>query len=95
MFTEEEAKHKVCPQPDIGRCLASECMAWRWSEDKIEIKRVYHSPDAPAGEGWKRYGEIGQSQGLTWQEWARLTPNRQGVCGLAGKADLTLNTGDL
>lgn len=29
-LTEEEAKKKICPQPDMMHCLASKCMAWRW-----------------------------------------------------------------
>lgn len=31
-LTEEEAKKKFCPQPDMARCHASGCMAWRWKD---------------------------------------------------------------
>ena len=29
-MTEEEAKHKICPMPEMGNCVASYCMLWRW-----------------------------------------------------------------
>lgn len=28
--TPEEAKEKLCPQPDFTNCLGPKCMAWRW-----------------------------------------------------------------
>ena len=33
VYTEEEAKKKMCPSLG-GKCVASECMAWRWEEDE-------------------------------------------------------------
>ena len=41
--TEEEAKNKLCPygfDPSCGmaaRCVASDCMAWRWADKKPDI----------------------------------------------------------
>ena len=31
MYTEEEAKKKICPLPEMNHCLVSECMMWRWN----------------------------------------------------------------
>jgi len=33
VFTEEHAINKHCPFYE-GNCMASQCMAWRWSESK-------------------------------------------------------------
>ncbi len=30
ILTEEEAKLKICPQPEMTNCVGSGCMAWRW-----------------------------------------------------------------
>lgn len=52
-MTEEEAKTKWCPMvgkrfwaddgtispPTDGKCLASECMAWRWYYRRDEVGR--------------------------------------------------------
>ena len=31
--TPEEAKEKICPQPDFTKCLGPKCMAWRWGKE--------------------------------------------------------------
>jgi hypothetical protein len=44
MYTEEEAKEKVCPEiiGDSGRsitnkCISSDCMAWRWAQRETRM----------------------------------------------------------
>lgn len=104
MWTEEEAKTKVCPHMrhclnpyqvrdgeaaiyEHSNCLGSACMAWRWNEDQVQRKTTAHGSSAPAGEGWTACEPDNRFQ---W--WARPMPNRQGRCGLAGDAMLTMNT---
>ena len=33
--TPEEAKEKICPQPDFTNCLGHKCMAWRWQQTVV------------------------------------------------------------
>jgi hypothetical protein len=77
IYTEEEAKTKVCWK-GIGHsqshnfqhpyCIGSACMAWRWANNENE-------------ERWSDYGADIQ-EGL---EGAKK-PESLGLCGLAGKA---------
>ena len=58
-------------EPDEAHCMASECMAWRWSlHPKLS-------------EQYRKYNERGvtipERHGRPWPEVAR------GFCGLAGK----------
>lgn len=41
LVTEREAKPRRCPYNQsgagwVGNCVASNCMAWRWTDDAIE-----------------------------------------------------------
>lgn len=86
-LTEEEAKTKRCCGPQgyrhdtegSYRCIASECMAWRWVEPETEYYPGYSEGgiplDKPAGDGWEKSGA----------GWSRQWPVvRRGFCGLAG-----------
>lgn len=68
----------------VGPCIASSCMAWHWSEKKHQQWADSHHPEnhpPPEGEGWELMG--GSPTTLSWH-WQRLTPDRNGFCGLAG-----------
>jgi len=59
ILTEKEARRKWCPQtsyapspgeeiPNFARCIASDCMAWRWAKDE---KRMLDDDGDPIGFG--------------------------------------------
>jgi hypothetical protein len=81
-LTEDDAKTKLCPnsmaQVDLHghgvvfepvRCVASECMAWRWSVDS--------NPDVNSFEDIKA--------GKPTYIWDEVDGKRRGYCGLAGE----------
>lgn len=60
----------------FARCIASECMAWRWLSPKAETARTDNrrvigkdgcvradEPPAPPGEGWRPASEVQQKLG--------------------------------
>lgn len=56
-MTEEEAKTKWCPQfgsaHEPGRCIGSECMAWRWGAQHTTIRNDVDPPEfTTVCEGW-------------------------------------------
>ena len=58
--------------PSAGRCIASDCMAWRGG---VAVSAVYEEKK-PAEEGWNRaYGPA--------PHWEKTTA--VGYCGLAGR----------
>lgn len=59
------------PNPPVARCIAGECMAWRWANSWFddEIDRVMR-----------------ECRGMTAQEAASTIVPR-GFCGLAGKPE--------
>jgi len=72
MYTEGEAKNKICCVPEIscsGFCIASNCMAWRWGnsyENNIKSRRT-------------------REDGVVEIEyWSSATPQHVGYCGRAG-----------
>ena len=81
----------------VAQCIGSACMAWRWNDEPVQIKRTSEMlqdgpPEKPDGEGWKPHGNSWVDNRRQYQDWWRLMPNRQGLCGMAGAAQLTLNT---
>jgi hypothetical protein len=69
--------------PDGGprapcRCIASACMAWRWSQHRLEFSYDEKRPD---GDGWEPSPFVPVSMRPLWQ---RPRENRGGYCGLAG-----------
>lgn len=91
MPAEDDAKTMFCPiirpQEGLSRCLGSNCMAWRWTEDipplgKTTERRFKKEQGAittdlfepPDGDGWKPVGppSVTSVDGLTWvQLWHR------------------------
>lgn len=85
-MTEEEAKKKWCPQarinsglgsawnrpsfPGTERCLASECMAWRWG---VEDNPYYHPPHSLMVPSDPRQNPM------------YIISKTHGYCGLAGR----------
>ena len=68
----EEAKEKWCCNREVDKCIASECMAWRWNYnvDGIENKAV-----AETIVGELIYDDVR----------VKLPSTTEGYCGLAGK----------
>jgi hypothetical protein len=76
LLTEEEAKAKRCCGPTCF-CIASECMAWQWTDGEYEF-------NSQGGDGW----EFSHTSGLSGSgKWKRRNHHRRGYCGLAGKSD--------
>ena len=101
MATETEAVSKYCPQTmthpaGYGRCIASDCMAWRWMPEAGGRMRIY-CPDryATVEEGMTRPARAATWEFAPWDgddypaQWlepeAEYLARRRGYCGLAGK----------
>lgn len=69
MLTEQEALQKRCPVNPY-RCIASECMAWRWGEG------FTHADDCAYWDFPTMAAENCSCEG---------NPGRRGFCGLAGE----------
>lgn len=84
MHTEEEARTKWCPfdrtylvaqiEIDAGecRCIASECMAWRWGDQQTIQRRVKKADDEHADYLTARFkgggaGDTFEFDGHRWQ----------------------------
>ena len=75
----------------LDKCIASECMAWRWAAQSYEYKTteaVWHEGGLgieivpPAGDGWEQIDEgIIDFHHIPWR---RPKPIRHGYCGLSG-----------
>lgn len=77
--------------PQLTKCIAAECMAWRWEHAGGNWCEGRELPD---GE-WKRwawdprtwkFNKAGEREDyLTKYEFRDVSETRQGYCGLAGK----------
>jgi len=90
-LTEAEAKAKRCPYTmaspipvgagAAGRCVASDCMAWKSRENIVRLV----AGDTPAGRGWVKVGEpyvneVNVNEVIPVQDWTR----RDGRCSMMG-----------
>jgi hypothetical protein len=90
MLTEDQARTKQCRAAAYSnkdghlvpaKCIASDCMAWRWSrlqETSIFLKQVQDRMKA-TNETTKAATEH------VVKEWDENAHNVEGYCGLAGK----------
>lgn len=66
--------------PEDCRCIASDCMAWRWSGPQ-EYERPIQN-EKPGGDGWEENGFCEYANGRE-KKWKRPIP-RTGFCGVGG-----------
>lgn len=76
---EAEAVGKICVSIQIGNCIGSRCMGWRWVDPEYERTRLVDAGGEPDGAGW----EVRNPPGIG-PCWQRKTIVRRGYCGLAG-----------
>jgi hypothetical protein len=90
--TEAEAITKRCPN-GFDRCIATDCMAWRWEDAGFEIERVYSEQENGIGEFFPVWPEgdweicdptqLNPSFGLRCIAYRRpWGDRRKGFCGL-------------
>ena len=91
----ESPHHDLLPKESL--CIASACMAWRWTGPEMKDTQRLDSKEArPDGDGWVFKEEIKMSpktkedplgqRGLEVPHWIWERPRlRHGYCGLAGK----------
>ena len=86
MWTEAEAKTKLCPivrmnTDGYGYCRANRCMAWRWA---TAVRPMTSDTEV---EGYNKNTALDGS--AYWEEpWEKAqAERRRGFCGLAGKVD--------
>lgn len=76
---------------DKPLCIASGCMAWRWSDKTVERRAEKVGVEPPSGEGWRMEGsKRARRFGATTvrlQDWIREKPNPRGYCGAFGKPE--------
>ena len=73
----DDADRQVNPEP--ARCIASQCMAWRWGQPSTETKWFAKPPET---DEW-RFAS-GENNGANY---TRARPNRRGFCGLAWRPE--------
>jgi hypothetical protein len=98
--TEAGSELKACcvgakPAFDRGRCIGSQCMAWRWSGDEFEAAQTrfefegFTPPDdyqmpRPDGDGWELCNTQNQPRQGAAIWWRRPWGDRRpGFCGRA------------
>ncbi len=77
LFSEPEARTKLCPLNAAVFCMAYSCMAWTWAEGPEEVKYQpikpaadgsTDDPNRPPGDGWVL---IDQDDGEGTAIWSR------------------------
>ena len=78
-YTEAAARKKMCPI--AGRCVGSECMAWRWADKEYKLVKDEPCPDCPdaADNDFCDQCHNDETYGRK-QEWKTI---ERGYCGLA------------
>lgn len=96
LLTEEEARKKWCPFAGEGRlmlgpsgdprCIASECMAWRWKHKKVERERTDRVADQIMNdEALKTGRHVRRVPHGCGNGYDLLIIDGVGYCGLAGE----------
>ncbi len=102
LMTEEQAREKICHKfltatgdGDFGRCLAADCMAWRWGMPQRQptyaasmnvrppVPDAGWEPDGVLEENTRNLPEPNREAGE--KQFRRMWIKRIGFCGLAGK----------
>lgn len=89
VVTEGEAKTKLCQEsyvaawPNVKRCIASTCMAWRWSRAK-ETKAYLDAVQARMAATKENFNV---ATNKVWAEIGSTFEQTEGYCGLAGKPE--------
>lgn len=87
MFTEDQAKTKACCKgtgftvANSGSCVASSCMAWRWSRAK-ETQTYLDAVQARMKETGENFNVASNK---VFAELGATFDQVEGYCGLAGK----------
>lgn len=89
MMTEADAKTKLCPMTrsgdDDNKCLAAECMAWRWA--RPHPVALVSKPMAPEEiEALRAAGSTSFLEIRDEDQKPIIVPN-MGFCGMAGPSD--------
>lgn len=86
IYTEEEARSKVCPNTMSGEgtayCEASECMAWQWSQEKETDAYLKDVKEYMINTPEKNFGK---ATAAVWADKKGSYAKTQGFCGLARK----------
>lgn len=86
-MTEEQAITAYCPNTfacnDIGRCMASQCMAWRWSRAK-DTSAYLDAVQARMKEAGENFNV---ATGKVWAERGPSFEKIEGYCGVFGKPE--------
>lgn len=88
-MTEDEAKTKACCgagyRPlENGHCIASACMAWRWSEEKRTLAFLEAVQAHMKAQAKPNFNTATQA---VWAETGGKFARIEGYCGLAGKPE--------